>query len=178
MGRALEIASGTGEHVVRFAARTPGLTWHPTDPDPARRASIAAWSTEAGLPNIRAPEPLDAAAADWARDWRAAEGAADLVVLINLLHLISRPKAETVLRGIADVLAPGGVAILYGPFLRDGETTSEGDAAFDSALRSQDPEIGYKDVVDVVATLVKAGLTHAETQKMPANNLLLVLRKV
>jgi SAM-dependent methyltransferase len=172
-GRALEIASGTGEHVVRFAAAMPGLDWQPTDPDPARRASIAAWSAEAGLGNIRAPRDLDAARAGWA----AAHGPVDLVVLVNLLHLISDGEAETVLREVAAVLARGGIFALYGPFLRDGAATSEGDAAFHASLQAQDPAIGYKDVIGTCATLVAAGLAHVETVAMPANNLLLVFER-
>jgi SAM-dependent methyltransferase len=172
-GRALEIASGTGEHVVRFAAAMPGLEWQPTDPDPARRASIAAWASEAGLANIRAPRDLNAARPGWAE----AEVPADLVVLVNLLHLISDAEARTVLAEIAAVLSPGGLFALYGPFLRDGEATSEGDAAFHASLRAQDPAIGYKDVIDTCAQLVAAGLSHVETVAMPANNLLLVFER-
>lgn len=172
-GHALEIASGTGEHVVRFAAAMPGLAWQPTDPDPSRRASIGAWAIEAGLPNLLPARDLDAARKGWA----AAFGPADLVVLVNLLHLISTPEAETVLDEVAAVLAPGGIFVLYGPFLRDGTATSEGDAAFDASLRAQDPAIGYKDVIDVCARLVAAGLAHVETMAMPANNLLLVFER-
>ncbi len=172
-GRALELASGTGEHVVRFAAALPGLTWQPTEPDAARRASIAAWTQEAGLPNVRPPLPLDAVRAGWA----AEHGPADLVVLVNLLHLISTPEAETLLTEVALALAPGGIFTLYGPFLRDGEATSEGDAAFHASLRAQDPAIGYKDVIWTCATLVGAGLAHVETVAMPANNLLLVFER-
>jgi SAM-dependent methyltransferase len=172
-GRALEIASGTGEHVVRFAAAMPGLDWQPTDPDPARRASVAAWAGDAGLSNIRPALDLNAARPGWA----AAHGPADLIVLVNLLHLISKPEAETVLSEVALALAPGGIFALYGPFLRDGTATSEGDAAFDASLRAQDPAIGYKEVVDTCAHLVAAGLSHVETVAMPANNLLLVFER-
>ncbi len=172
-GRALEIASGTGEHVVSFAAAMPGLVWQPTDPDAARRASIAAWTEASGLPNIRPPRDLDAARPGWAAD----HGPAELIVLVNLLHLISTPEAETVLTEIAAALAPGGLFALYGPFLRDGAATSEGDATFDASLRAQDPAIGYKDVIDTCAHLVAAGLGHVETVAMPANNLLLVFER-
>ncbi|WP_338051996.1 DUF938 domain-containing protein [Roseicyclus persicicus] len=168
-GRALEIASGTGEHVIRFAAALPGLDWQPTDPDPARRASIAAWAAGAGLPNLRPPLPLDAARPGWADR----HGPVDLVVLVNLLHLISRPEADAALAEVARVLAPGGVFVLYGPFLRDGAATSPGDAAFHASLQAQDPAIGYKDVIDTCAHLVACGLRHVETVAMPANNLLL-----
>ena len=42
-GTVLEIGCGTGEHAVCFAAAMPTLTWLPTDPDPASRASTASW---------------------------------------------------------------------------------------------------------------------------------------
>lgn len=172
-GRALELASGTGEHVVVFAAALPGLTWQPTEPDAARRASIAAWTAAAGLPNIRPPLDLDAARPGWG----AARGPVDLVVLVNLLHLISDPEARTVLTEMAAALAPGGRAAIYGPFLRDGAATSEGDAAFHASLRAQDPAIGYKDAAWTAATLAQAGLVPRGTVAMPANNLLLVFER-
>jgi hypothetical protein len=98
-------------------------------------------------------------------------------VLINLLHLISTPEAETVLTEVAAALAPRGMFALYGPFLRDGTATSAGDAAFDASLRAQDPAIGYKDVIDTCAHLAAAGLHHVETVAMPANNLLLAFER-
>jgi hypothetical protein len=48
-GIALEIGSGTGEHVISFAKALPGLVWLPSDPDSASRASIKAWSVTAAL---------------------------------------------------------------------------------------------------------------------------------
>ena len=172
-GRALEIASGTGEHVIAFAAAMPGLDWQPTDPDPLRRASIAAWVADAGLTNISPALNLDAASPGWAKD----HGPADLIVLINLLHLISMPEVAAVLAEVAKALTPGGRFALYGPFLRDGQMTSQGDADFDAALRAQDPAIGYKDMADVIAMLQSHGLAHADTIAMPANNLLLVFSR-
>lgn len=172
-GRALEIASGTGEHVIRFAAAMPGLTWQPSDPDPTRRASIAAWAAAAGLPNIRPPLALDAAQPGWA----ARHGKADLIVLVNLLHLICDAETKIVLTEVALALAPGGQFALYGPFLRDGQTTSEGDATFHASLRAQDPSIGYKDMADVILWTKEKGMAHHRTIPMPANNLLLVFRR-
>jgi tRNA G46 methylase TrmB len=54
-GIALEIGSGTGEHVICFAKALPGLVWLPSDPDSASRASIKAWSATEGLANVRVP---------------------------------------------------------------------------------------------------------------------------
>lgn len=172
-GRALEIASGTGEHVVALAAAFPGLTWQPTDIDPDRRRSIDAWVAAEGAENVAPAAMLDAAAPGWA----GSVGPVELVLVVNLLHLIAEEEAATVLDEIAGALAPGGVALIYGPFLREGRTTSEGDRAFDASLRAQDGRIGYKDAGWVRARMEQAGLTCIEERPMPANNLTLVLHR-
>ncbi len=172
-GRALELASGTGQHAVRFAAALPGLDWQPSEIDGERRASIDAWAAEAGLPNLRPAIALDACTPGWA----AAHGGQDLIVLVNLLHLISEGQAQALVAEAARALAPGGRLILYGPFLRDGETTSEGDRTFDASLRAQDPEIGYKDDFEVIDWLHDAGLSLVDVVEMPANNLSLVAER-
>lgn len=168
-GRALEIASGTGEHVIRFAPAMPGLHWHPSDPDPARRASIAAWTAAEPAPNIAAPIDLDACAPGWA----ARHGAFDVITLANLLHLVPPDAARTCLTEIARALRPGGRAFVYGPFLRDGKTTSEGDAAFHGRLRAANPGAGYKDLGWVLEQWEDAGLRTDPPRQLPANNLLL-----
>lgn len=170
-GRMLELASGTGQHAAEFAAALPGLDWQPTDVDAGNFASIRAWAmTSAG--RIAAPVRLDAAQPGWAGQWP--DCAALLVV--NLLHLIPQTAAGVMLDEIARALAPGGVAFVYGPFLRDGRPTSDGDAAFDASLRAQDPAIGYKDLPWVLARLTAAGLD-CRVQDMPANNLMLICRR-
>ncbi|MBF9049084.1 DUF938 domain-containing protein [Roseobacter sp. HKCCD9010] len=172
-GNALEIASGTGEHIIAYAPAMPGLTWQPSDPDPDRRASIAAWSAEHPAPNLLPPIDLNACAPGWSEN----HGPKDMIVLVNLIHLISDADTATLLAEIAKALAPGGIAALYGPFLRDGEATSEGDATFHASLRAQDPAIGYKDVIDVAAALTRNGLHLFETVKLPANNLMLCVER-
>ncbi len=170
-GRLLEIASGTGQHAAQFAAALPGLDWQPTDIDPANMASIIAWSRQAAAPNLRSPVVMDATRPGWSSDF----GGLDAVLLVNLLHLIPAPAVEILLSELAQALAPGGTAFIYGPFLRDGLPTSDGDAAFDASLRAQDPAIGYKDMAWVTLRLVAAGL-RVRMQDMPANNLMLVAR--
>ena len=95
-------------------------------------------------------------------------------MLVNLLHLISKAEARVVITEIALALAHGGRALLYGPFLRDGVATSDGDARFDASLRASDPEIGYKDTGEVRQWLADAGLQILATVDMPANNLILI----
>jgi SAM-dependent methyltransferase len=172
-GRALEIASGTGQHVIAFARALPGLIWQPSEIDAARRASIDAYAGDAALSNLRPAIALDATA----KGWGVTHGDQNLIVLINLLHLISAPEAQTLIRETAHALAPSGRFALYGPFLREGKATSEGDARFDASLRAQDPEIGYKDLAEVTKWFCAAGLDPVKTLEMPANNILLVTER-
>jgi SAM-dependent methyltransferase len=170
-GAALEIASGTGEHICHLAPQHPHLTWQPSDPDPARRRSIDAHGQS--LPNLRPALDLDATAPGWSAEYRGQ----DLILLVNLLHLIPEEAAKTLIAEVALTLAPGGRFVLYGPFLRDGETTSEGDARFNASLIAQDPSIGYKDDWDVIDWLRHNWLELVQVIEMPANNLCFVARK-
>lgn len=172
-GRALEIASGTGQHVAAFAARFPGLHWQPSDPDPARRASIDAYAKESGAANISPAIALDAAQPGWAAELSGQ----NLITLCNLLHLIPMDWVAVLLREAAQALAPGGRLVIYGPFMRGGELTSPGDEAFHASLVGQDPRIGYKDDFDVMDLMQEAGLEMVEVVEMPANNLALVAEK-
>lgn len=171
-GRALEIASGTGQHAVAFARAFPQLQWQPTDMASERLASIAAWRTEAEAPNLLSPLPLNACQSGWARRL----GPVDFLYLVNLTHLISDADFAVLLDEAAQVLAPGGLFALYGPFLRNGVATSEGDLAFDSSLRAQDPDIGYKDIAVIHDVMGALGL-RVEMREMPANNVMALIRR-
>jgi len=169
-GCALELAAGTGEHAVAFSHACPGLAWQPTDIDATRLASIEAWAALYGPDTLRAPISLDAGNPGWSDT----HGPVDMILLVNLLHLISARAATTVLTEITRALAPGGTAFLYGPFLREGEPTSDGDARFHSGLRAADPATGYKDLAWVLDGL---GPLTVQVAPMPANNLMLIARK-
>lgn len=169
-GRALELASGTGQHVCGFAARFPVLHWQPSDIDPSALASITARIAQAPRDNLAAPLALDACQPGWA----AEIGPFDAICLTNLLHLIAMPEVQTLLAEAALALAPGGRFCLYGPFRRGDELITEGDRAFDASLRAQDPAIGYKDIGEVAAILARHGLREIARQDMPAGNLMLI----
>jgi len=170
-GTALEIGSGTGQHVTAFATALPDLNWQPSEVDTARRDSVMAWSGD--TPNIRPVIALDATDPGWS----ATHHGYNLILNVNLLHLISTPEARTLIAEAAQALAPGGRLILYGPFLRDGEATSDGDARFHASLREADTQIGYKDDFDVIDWLHEVGLALVDVVEMPANNLSFVAEK-
>ncbi|MFW6051324.1 MAG: DUF938 domain-containing protein [Myxococcota bacterium] len=170
-GTVLEVASGTGEHACFFAAALPELEWQPSDPDPAARASIAAWAADAGLANLRHPLALDAATHPWP------VGRADAVVCINMIHIAPWSACEGLMRGATRVLPDGGVLVTYGPYRIDGVHTAPSNEAFDASLRSRDPTWGVRDVADVARIADEAGLRLEERIPMPANNFSLVFRK-
>lgn len=170
-GLVLEIASGTGEHAVYFAERFPDLDWQPSDVHPDALASIAAWRTQSRLPNVRQPVVLDASASDWP------VARADAVLSINMVHISPWSSALGLIAGAARALPPGGPLILYGPWLKGDIPTVESNRAFDQDLRSRDPEWGLRQVEDFAAAAEERGLALRETRAMPANNLMLLLRR-
>jgi SAM-dependent methyltransferase len=172
-GRALEIASGTGQHIAQFAKRFGNIEWHPSDVSPERLVSIFSYVDEANLANLRAPISLDATE----KGWSQAHQGFDVILLVNLLHLISEEEANTLIQEAAHALAQGGKLFLYGPFMRAGELTSEGDHSFHESLVNADPEIGYKDDFDTLDMLNEAWLEPVEIIEMPANNLIIIARK-
>lgn len=170
-GLVLEIASGTGQHVVHFARALPELTWQPSDPNPQARSSIEAWVAHERLTNVLAPLNLDVRSAG-----RPIERA-DAIMCINMTHI--SPWASTLgLMALAgQLLGPGGVLFLYGPFGRSGQHTAPGNEAFDRQLRNQNPEWGVRDLEAVVHAGESEGLLLADTMEMPANNLSVVFRR-
>ena len=172
-GHALEIASGTGQHIVKLAAATPELTWQPSDIDPLRIASIETWSRDKILANLKTPVLLDATQIGWSSEHTNQ----NFILLVNLIHLISVSEARTIIREISLALTPGGRSIIYGPFKRDGKLTTPGDKSFHQSLKEADPEIGYKNDTWMIDQFKIAGLALLRIQQMPANNLAFVVEK-
>ena len=171
-GIVLEMASGTGEHVVHFAKRFAHLDWYPSDPDAGARASIAAHVAQAGLANVMPPLALDAAASEWPLD------AADAIVCINMVHISPWQATEGLFAGAARLLPPmDGPLILYGPYLEREVDTAPSNLAFDESLKARDPRWGLRDLADVDALAKRHGFTRTLRVAMPANNLIVVYRK-
>jgi len=171
-GTVLEIASGTGEHAVFFAAALPGITWQPSDPAPSHLKSIEAWRAASAVPNVRAPLALDVEISPWPIV------RADTVVNINMIHIAPWSACVALMKGAAALLNPGGLLFMYGPFKRDGKHTSESNEAFDLRLRSEDPRWGVRDLNDAAAAAAEAGFALEEVVAMPANNLSVLFRRL
>ena len=172
-GNALEIASGTGQHVVKLAAALPLLNWQPSDVDKTRIKSIRCWSDYHHLTNLKPPCLLDATKEGWAVDYHGQ----DLILLVNLLHLISFEETKILVKEVSKALTPKGLSIIYGPFMREGKLISKNDMEFHHSLINTDPDLGYKNDIDMLDLFREAGLVHLSTNNMPANNLAFITQK-
>jgi SAM-dependent methyltransferase len=169
-GVVLEIASGTGQHVLHFAKALPGLVWQPSDPDPELRESIARRVKEQQLANVSRPIDLDVTRLPWPLQ------TADAVVCINMIHVAPWSATLALLEGARALLPTQHVLYLYGPYRRSGQHTSKSNGQFDSDLRAHDPEWGLRDLEAVSEAAASSGFVLAEVVEMPANNFSLILK--
>ena len=166
----LEIGSGTGQHAVYFGAELPHLRWQTGDV-PLHHPGIRMWLEDAALPNVLPPIALDANQSTWQT------GRYDAVFSANTLHIMSWAEVERCFAGIGQVLEPGGVLAIYGPFNFGGAFTSDSNARFDAWLKARDPDSGIRDFEAVDALARQQGLHLEADVAMPANNRILIWRR-
>jgi hypothetical protein len=170
-GTVLEVASGSGEHAVYFAAQFPRLVWQPTDVDLVSLESIRAWKDESGLPNLRNPLIFDVTK-------MSPVERADAIVCINMVHISPWSATVGLFAHAATLLAPGAVLFLYGPYIIDGRETAPSNLVFDEWLRSQDPAWGVRNLTAVQDVATQKGFALDRLVDMPANNVSVVFRKL
>jgi SAM-dependent methyltransferase len=178
-GDVVEAGSGTGQHVVDFARRSPQITWWPSDLNDAHLKSIGAWRAHAQLGNVRAPLRIDLSDPAWCPEMRDGSGPGKLLAVFcaNVIHIAPWRVAEGLFAGAANYLRADGRLFLYGPFKRGGKHTALSNAVFDTSLRDNNPEWGVRDIEDVKTLAGSVGLTLIQTVEMPANNLVLGFEK-
>jgi SAM-dependent methyltransferase len=173
-GHALEIASGTGQHVVWFARHLPHWTWQPTDAQRGAlyniEANIESQTSDEDKNNIAAPLQLDVLQNPWPLD----DQRFDLVLCINMLHIAPWDSCGALMQGCARHLTTAGVLVTYGPYREEGVPTVASNLAFDESLRAHDASWGVRRREDVEAQAALSGLTLLSRRAMAANNLLLV----
>ncbi|SNY93484.1 Protein of unknown function [Cohaesibacter sp. ES.047] len=170
-GLVLELASGTGEHIIHFAQHFSHLIWQPSDPSEEARASIAAWIEDVERDNLRQPLTIDASREDWTIE------AADAIIAINMVHISPWAATEGMMKTAGKLLPQGGKLILYGPYRQKGQPFVESNAAFDGSLRERNPEWGVRHLEDVVDLAKRSELDLVRTETMPANNLCVVFER-
>jgi SAM-dependent methyltransferase len=178
-GNVLEAGSGTGQHVIDFARRSPDITWWPSDLNDAHLKSIVAWRAHTQLPNVRAPLRIDLSDPAWCPEMHDGSGPGPLLAVFcaNVIHIAPWRIAEGLVAGAARYLRADGRLFLYGPFKRDGKHTAPSNAVFDSSLRDNNPEWGVRDIANVKALAESVDLNLADIAELPANNLVLTFAR-
>jgi Protein of unknown function (DUF938) len=199
----LEIGSGTGQHAVHFAAAMPWLRWQCSD-DESALDGIRLWLDEAALPNTPEPFALQATTsptAGFAPRLRPPANARaqmseksqanaqaevvpryDAIFSANTLHIMGWPEVEALFAGIAAETGRGLsqdlTLAIYGPFNEGGRYTSDSNRQFDVWLKARDARSGIRDF-EAVNNLARAiGLRPIADIAMPANNRMLVWRRL
>ena len=170
-GRVLEIASGTGQHVVHFARALPALTWLPSDHETQHRESIEDRLRDPGLQNVEPPRDLNVLREPWPVD------DVDAIVCINMIHIAPWEATEALVAGAARRLPQGGVLYLYGPYRRQDRPTEPSNEAFDASLRERNASWGLRQLEVVQQLCAAHGLRFDEVVEMPANNLSVIFRR-
>jgi hypothetical protein len=169
-GLLLEIASGTGQHALHFAAELPGWTLQPSDCEPEHLETLRRRVALAQHPRVLAPLVLDVTA-----EPPACAPAA--IFCANMLHIAPWQACAGLFDVAARLLPPAGPLVTYGPYAVAGRHSAESNARFDASLRERNPDWGVRDL-DAVREVARArGFTLETTHAMPANNLLLVWRR-
>ncbi len=171
----LEVSSGTGQHGAHCAPAMPHLAWWPTEFDPDRLASIAAYASDMPSGNLMPPQLLDVTASDWADAVQPER--TDVIVNINMIHITPWNACTGLLRGAGRKLNDGGLLIFYGPFRQRDVETADSNEAFEVWLKSQDPAYGLRFVEDVAEEASRHQLSLSEVMPVPANNLIVVFRR-
>jgi len=166
----LEVGSGTGQHCVYFAKELPHLIWQASD-QAMYLPSVSAWIEDAGLVNT--PKALELNVdSDWPEDKYQA------IYSANTVHIMSWEMVLNFFKGVGRALDKDGLFILYGPFNYSGQYTSQSNADFDLWLKGNNPLSAIRDFerLDELAKLHNLILT--DDIQMPANNKILVWKKV
>lgn len=173
---ALEISSGTGQHVHHFAQSLRNINWQPSEFDRQSLTSIEAYRAHHKLDNVKPAIHLDASLPS--ENWEGIQPESlDLVVNINMIHISPMACTEGLFKGAGTVLKPQGVLLTYGPYAINGQLTPQSNIDFDRSLRQRCSEWGIRDVSLLSSISQKSGLFLEKVVDMPANNKCLLFRK-
>ena len=167
----LEIGSGTGQHAAYFSEQLPLLTWQTTDLA-INHESISAYVADCTHKNILPPLALDVCQRPWPVE------TIQVLYSANTLHIMPWQAVVAMFEALGNYLTKDAMVIFYGPFKYGGSFTTASNQNFDASLRSQDPNMGVRDIENIMALCEEIELVLVEDIAMPANNQLLVFKRV
>ena len=177
-GSILEIGSGSGEHGVVFQKRFPEIIWQTSDPELLHRKSISSWIEYEEL-NKKMPQPLalDVEKIPWKISLNL-ENSLQGIVSINMIHVAQWTCTEALFRESGKLLKMRQFLILYGPFKIGNKHTSQSNYFFDNSIKIKNNLWGIRNLDEVSYEGKKNGFFEEDIISMPANNFLIIYRKV
>ena len=169
----LEVGTGTAQHALYFAKSETHLTWQTADREDYING-IRAQLSFANLDNVLAPITLDVNQANWLSTYQKYQA----VYTANTLHIMDWPSVESFFAGIPKVTQANALLFIYGPFKYAGEFTSNSNGEFDQTLRLRGVGSAIRDFEAVQECANSVGFQLVKDISMPANNQLLIWRKV
>jgi len=170
-GSVLEIGSGTGQHAVFLTQKLPDLLWQPSDRE-ENLAGLQARLQAEGNTNILPPIKLDVLLDRWP------DYCYDAIFSANTAHIMPWRAVRAMFAGVSGRLESPGRFCLYGPFNIDNRFTSPGNAQFDARLRAEDSRMGIRDIGVLEAMAEMYAMELEFRISMPANNFILVFKKL
>ena len=174
--RVLEIGSGTGQHAAWFSGQLDEVCWQPSDVIENHEA-IKQWIMDIEPSKCRQPVLLDVDRADHWYEISRLGMPFSACYSANTAHIMAWNQVKNMFSGVAGLLDPGGVFFLYGPFNRNDEFTSPGNAKFHDYLQSVDPVQGIRNDQEVFEFANSVDLCAIADHDMPSNNRILVFQK-
>uniref|UniRef100_S4R931 Methyltransferase like 26 n=1 Tax=Petromyzon marinus TaxID=7757 RepID=S4R931_PETMA len=176
-GFALEVASGSGQHVVHLARAFPHLTWQPSELEASSFQSISAYARATQLQNVLPPIQVDVRepCETWPGRWPSSS--CDLILNVNMIHISEIRCTEGLFRNAGVLLKPSGLLVTYGPYAVNGIIFPQSNVDFDAVLRERNPEWGLRDVSMLQQLALTNGMRLQRMVEMPANNKCLVFQK-
>lgn len=173
MRNVLEIGSGSGQHIARFAAEFPQVIFQPTEYDQDNLASINSWCKEHDT--VSPALQLDVTRENW---FTKRVPKFDALLCFNVIHITPWEVTKSIFNGANTYMADECRLIFYGPFKVDGQQTSESNGEFEKWLKEKDVSYGIRDISDMETEAEKHGFKLNQSHPMPANNFLNIFSRV
>uniref|UniRef100_H3B760 Zgc:103625 n=1 Tax=Latimeria chalumnae TaxID=7897 RepID=H3B760_LATCH len=172
----LEVASGSGQHIVHFAKSLTNVTWQPSKISAPSQESICTYIAATKVNNVKKPLYIDVSE-PWERWAGLSQRSCDVIVSINMLHFCSFRSVQGLFRGASELLKPRGILIIYGPFAINGIISPKCNMELDRSLQESCPTEGLRDV-DVLRQLACKNTLRLETMvDMPEQTKCLIFRR-
>jgi cyclopropane fatty-acyl-phospholipid synthase-like methyltransferase len=167
----LEVGAGTGQHAVFMAPHFLDMNWTLSDQED-RHPGIQIWMKDFPRSNVKGPVEYTVGQSTFP------QGEFDVVFTSNTLHIMGWDLCLQFFDDLSRSLPKDALFIVYGAFNYNGQYTSESNKDFDRWLKEKHPESGIRGFEEVRDELAQRHFQLVDDIEMPANNRMLVFKKL